>query len=111
MRLLFGLLFRKQIETISIHYLRPCFNKVFYKFLFVIILCVDILTIDNLWTFTGLVKLQLDNNMIERIENLGHLVNLQWVTKAAPGYGCVNGQRGAWFGIMRRKFLANQAGD
>ena len=40
---------------------------------------VDILKLDNLWRFAGLVKLQLDNNIIEKIEGLGFLVNLQWL--------------------------------
>jgi hypothetical protein len=31
--------------------------------------------IDNLWGLTKLVKLQLDNNQIQRIENLEHLVS------------------------------------
>ena len=39
----------------------------------------DVLKIDNLITFANLVKLQLDNNLIERIENLDHLVSLQWL--------------------------------
>ena len=29
--------------------------------------------------FTGLTKLQLDNNIIEKIEGLDTLVNLQWL--------------------------------
>lgn len=39
----------------------------------------NILKIDNLWGFESLVKLQLDNNIIERIENIHFLVNLQWL--------------------------------
>ena len=39
----------------------------------------DVLKIDNLWCFTRLVKLQLDNNIIERIEGLEALVNLRWL--------------------------------
>ena len=34
---------------------------------------MNILKIDNLVGFDKLVKLQLDNNIIEKIENLGHL--------------------------------------
>lgn len=41
----------------------------------------NILKIDNLWCFTTLQKLQLDNNIIERIEGLDHLVNLVWLGK------------------------------
>ena len=41
--------------------------------------CADILQIDNLWCFTSLVRLQLDNNLIEKIENLSDLVNLTWL--------------------------------
>ena len=33
----------------------------------------NVLKIDNLVGFDKLVKLQLDNNIIEKIENLGHL--------------------------------------
>lgn len=38
-----------------------------------------ILKIDNIHTFVGLRKLQLDNNLIEKIENLDSLVNLEWL--------------------------------
>ncbi|KAJ3123148.1 Dynein regulatory complex subunit 3 [Nowakowskiella sp. JEL0407] len=34
---------------------------------------------NNLWAFENLTKLQLDNNIIERIENIGFLKNLQWL--------------------------------
>ncbi len=43
-----------------------------------------ILKIDNLAGFDRLVKLSLDCNIIERIENLDHLVNLEWL-----GEGCL----------------------
>lgn len=39
----------------------------------------NVLKIDNLWCFKSLTKLQLDNNIIERIEGLDHLVNLVWL--------------------------------
>jgi len=39
----------------------------------------NILKIDNLWEFTFLTKLQLDNNIIEKIEGLDVLVNLIWL--------------------------------
>ena len=32
-----------------------------------------------MWEFTNLVKLQLDNNIIEKIEGLDMLVNLEWL--------------------------------
>src|SRR5689334_3093832 len=35
--------------------------------------------IDNLQGFNKLIRLQLDNNMIETITGLDHLVNLQWL--------------------------------
>ena len=41
--------------------------------------CEDILKIDNLWSFVNLTKLQMDNNIIERIEGLEMLVNLEWL--------------------------------
>ena len=37
----------------------------------------NILKIDNLVGFDKLVKLQLDNNIIEKIENLSHLTSLE----------------------------------
>ncbi len=40
---------------------------------------VDILKIYHLWHFTSLTKLQLDNNVIERIEGLENLTNLVWL--------------------------------
>jgi Leucine-rich repeat (LRR) protein len=40
----------------------------------------NIWAIENLQGFeTSLVKLQLDNNHIQKIENLDHLVNLKWL--------------------------------
>jgi len=39
----------------------------------------DIYKIDHLRGFESLVRLRLDNNLIESIENLGHLVNLEWL--------------------------------
>ena len=50
------------------------FLKVFLCFV-----CEDILKIDNLWSFVNLTKLQMDNNIIERIEGLEMLVNLEWL--------------------------------
>ena len=41
--------------------------------------CEDILKIDNLWSFVNLTKLQMDNNIIERLEGLEMLVNLEWL--------------------------------
>lgn len=41
--------------------------------------------ISNLWGLDKLVKLQLDNNRIEKIENLRHLVSIL----ARPGLHCV----------------------
>lgn len=41
----------------------------------------DILKIDNLWFFTNLVKLNLDNNIIEKIQNLDSLIHLEWLGK------------------------------
>lgn len=39
----------------------------------------DILKIDNLWSLVNLTKLQMDNNIIERMEGLDMLVNLEWL--------------------------------
>ncbi|KAH9503991.1 Dynein regulatory complex subunit 3 [Bulinus truncatus] len=40
---------------------------------------LNILRIDNLWDFGSLTRLQLDNNIIEKIEGLDALVNLEWL--------------------------------
>ena len=55
-----------------------CLTKIFMCFFF---FCKDILKIDNLWSFVNLTKLQMDNNIIERIEGLEMLVNLEWLGK------------------------------
>ena len=44
---------------------------------------LDILRIENLWQFSSLVKLQLDNNIIEKIEGLDTLKNLIWLGKSS----------------------------
>jgi len=44
----------------------------------------DISRIDHLVGLPCLTKLQLDNNKIARIENLGHLVTLQWLVCRTP---------------------------
>ena len=44
-----------------------------------VFLCEDILKIDNLWSLVNLTKLQMDNNIIERMEGLDMLVNLEWL--------------------------------
>lgn len=41
----------------------------------------DILRMENLWCVENLTKLQLDNNIIEKIEGLESLVNLVWLGK------------------------------
>lgn len=41
----------------------------------------DIAVIDNLRKFTSLTRLQLNNNLIEKIKGLEHLVNLTWLGK------------------------------
>ncbi|KAF3846426.1 hypothetical protein F7725_003504 [Dissostichus mawsoni] len=42
-------------------------------------LFTDILRIDHLWEFTSLARLNLNNNLIENIEGLDHLINLTWL--------------------------------
>lgn len=42
---------------------------------------VDILRMENLWLFGNLTKLQMDNNIIERIEGLDMLPKLTWLGK------------------------------
>lgn len=43
------------------------------------VLIIDIKQIENLWQFTTLRKLQLDNNIISVITGLDELVNLEWL--------------------------------
>lgn len=50
-------------------------------FLFFFPVTLDILRIDNLWQFENLTKLQLDNNILEKIEGLESLVQLVWLGK------------------------------
>lgn len=42
-------------------------------------MALGILQIDNLWPLENLTKLQLDNNVIEKIEGLESLVHLVWL--------------------------------
>ena len=53
---------------------------------------LDILKIDNMWNFATLTKLQMDNNIIEKIEGLEKLVNLEWLgnTALAKTYVCIH---------------------
>lgn len=53
--------------------------EVFTLFLILLFFFLDILKIDNLWSFVSLTKLQLDNNIIEKLEGLELLVNLEWL--------------------------------
>ncbi|KAM9780509.1 LOW QUALITY PROTEIN: dynein regulatory complex subunit 3-like [Neosynchiropus ocellatus] len=39
----------------------------------------NLLNIDNLWEFTSLTKIELNNNCIKKIEGLDHLIHLQWL--------------------------------
>lgn len=41
----------------------------------------DILKIDHLWDFSSLSTLELNNNAIEKIQGLDHLINLTWLSK------------------------------
>lgn len=48
-------------------------------------LFTDILIIDHLWEFTSLAKLDLNHNLIEKIEGLDRLINLTWLSKMTLG--------------------------
>ena len=48
---------------------------------------MNILKIDNLVGFDKLVKLQLDNNIIEKIENLSHLTCAIEISRVVPACG------------------------
>uniref|UniRef100_A0A3P9ASA7 Dynein regulatory complex subunit 3 n=1 Tax=Maylandia zebra TaxID=106582 RepID=A0A3P9ASA7_9CICH len=54
------------------HILRFPDRMLFYTF-------SDILRIDHLWDFSSLSKLELNNNAIEKIQGLDHLINLTWL--------------------------------
>lgn len=45
----------------------------------VITFFAEIIKIESLWDFTSLVKLYLNNNLIEKIEGLEYLRNLKWL--------------------------------
>mmetsp|Transcript_36740 Transcript_36740/g.114702 ORF Transcript_36740/g.114702 Transcript_36740/m.114702 type:complete len:470 (-) Transcript_36740:1828-3237(-) len=51
----------------------------------------NILKIDNLHGLLSLVKLQLDNNIIEKIENISHLTNLEWLDLSFNNIGTIEG--------------------
>eukprot|EP00960_Hanusia_phi_P049833 759816-Hanusia_phi.AAC.5 len=51
----------------------------------------NILKIDNLYGLFALVKLQLDNNIIEKIENISHLTNLEWLDLSFNNIGTIEG--------------------
>lgn len=51
----------------------------------------DILRIENLWQFTSLKKLQLDNNIIEDITGLTTLVHLEWLDLSFNNIAVITG--------------------
>lgn len=59
-------------------------NFLFFPFFPV---ALDILQIANLWPLENLTKLQLDNNVIEKIEGLESLVHLVWLGEIQAGEG------------------------
>ncbi|XP_034076161.1 dynein regulatory complex subunit 3 [Gymnodraco acuticeps] len=57
-------------------------------------LCLEfrnILRIDHLWEFTSLARLNLNNNLIENIEGLDHLINLTWLDLSFNGIELIEG--------------------
>lgn len=64
-----------EVKTLSLSYSS---NWLFWYLLQTFVLTSDILKIQNLDGFDRLEKLQLDNNTIEKIENLEHLSQLKW---------------------------------
>ncbi|KAJ4931959.1 hypothetical protein JOQ06_010395 [Pogonophryne albipinna] len=57
-------------------------------------LCLEfknILRIDHLWEFTSLARLNLNNNLIENIEGLDHLINLTWLDLSFNGIELIDG--------------------
>uniref|UniRef100_A0AAQ6IJB3 Dynein regulatory complex subunit 3 n=1 Tax=Anabas testudineus TaxID=64144 RepID=A0AAQ6IJB3_ANATE len=50
-----------------------------------------ILMIDHLWEFTSLTMLYLNNNLIEKIEGLDHLINLTWLNLSFNRIGKIEG--------------------
>ncbi|XP_026213735.1 dynein regulatory complex subunit 3 [Anabas testudineus] len=53
--------------------------------------CRNILMIDHLWEFTSLTMLYLNNNLIEKIEGLDHLINLTWLNLSFNRIGKIEG--------------------
>ena len=51
----------------------------------------NILKIENMWQFTGITKLQLDNNIIEVISGIDKLVNLTWLDLSFNHIGIIEG--------------------
>ncbi|XP_040918810.1 dynein regulatory complex subunit 3 [Toxotes jaculatrix] len=51
----------------------------------------NILKIDHLWDFTSLARLDLNNNLIERIEGLDRLINLTWLNLSFNRIGKMEG--------------------
>lgn len=52
---------------------------------------LNILKIENLWQFTSLTKLQMDSNMIEKIDGVGMLVNLKWLDLSFNSISVIEG--------------------
>lgn len=67
---------RRELELHEIESLAFSFQS---KHLLNRLMCADILRIDNLIGLDSLKKLQLDNNIIEKIEGLDSLTNLEWL--------------------------------
>jgi Leucine-rich repeat (LRR) protein len=65
-----------EVDSLRLDF-RSKFNLTIYRM--VVFFSVDILRMENLWLFSNLTKLQMDNNIIERIEGLDTLQKLTWL--------------------------------
>lgn len=71
-----------RFKHIEVHcYMSVMLYTAFIASMMVVFYCysTEILKIEHLWQFTSLTKLQLDNNIIEKIEGLENLTNLVWL--------------------------------
>ena len=71
---------RERIDPGEVTTLRLDYKSIIPQMVFNLFrLIIDILKIDNLWSYENLTRLQLDNNVIEKIENINFLKNLEWL--------------------------------
>ena len=70
-----------EVDTIRLDFRSEmkCSTFVLVKTILFCLFIADILRMENLWLLTNLTKLQMDNNIIEKIEGLDTLTHLTWL--------------------------------